>query len=149
MSDEKTNEILNRLLVIHARSLPNFLAYAHPWWPAEYAEAAAVLADIVADQQDIATRAGALIVTADGVVAAGQFPDRFSSLHDLSYHFMLAQLVHYQDRTIAALEGFVRQLPPSSVAQELAQEALGKAKAHRDALRDLQSESATKPAGGR
>ena len=34
-------------------------------------------------------------------------------------------------------------------SEELAQEALGKAKAHRDALRDLQSESATKPAGGR
>lgn len=148
MRDEKTNEILNRLLVIHARSLPNFLAYARPWWPAEHAKATEVLADIAADQDDIAARAGPLIVAAAGAVACGQFPDRFSTLHDLSFHFMLAELVRYQDRTIAALEQFVPQLPQSSMAQELAQEALGKAKAHRDALRDLQSDSATQPADG-
>ena len=148
MSVEKTNEILNRLLVIHARSVPNFLTYAHPWWQTEHAKATEVLADIVADQNDIATRAGRLIVATAGAVVSGQFPDRFSTLHDLSFDFMLAEAVHYQDRTIAAIEQFVRQLPQFSTAQELAQEALGKAKAHRDALRDLQNDSARTPAGG-
>ncbi len=146
MSDLTTNDILNRLQVIHACSLPSFLAYTHLCWPAEQARAAEVLADIVADQQEIVVRAGELIVAAGGVVVSGRFPDRFSALHDLSFAFLLGQLVQYQDRTITAIDRLVHQLPPSSVAQELAQDALGKAKAHRDALRDLTAGSADQPA---
>jgi hypothetical protein len=142
MSVERTNDILNRLRVVHACSLPTFLAYARPWWSAAHARATEALADIVADQHDIATRAAQLLVAAGGVVACGRFPDRFSTLHDLSFDFMLAELINYQDRTIAALGRFERELPPGTAGQALAQEALGKATAHRDALADLQSAAA-------
>ncbi len=148
MTVEMTNDILNRLLVIHSRSLPNFLVYAHPWWKDDHVKATEVLANIVGDQRNIAARAGRLIVENDGAVASGQFPDRFSTLHDLSLDFLLAELIRYQDRTIAAIEQLVRQLPRASMAQGLAQEALGMAKAHRTALGDLPSELARQPARG-
>ena len=148
MSVETTNDMLNRLLVIHSHSLPDFLADAYPSWKDKHVKAAEVLADIVDDQRAVAARVGRLLVENDGVVASGQFPDRFSSFHDLAYDFMLAQLIRYQDRMIAAIEQMVQRLPRASMAQGLAQEALGMAKAHRDALGDLQSEAAGKLTGG-
>jgi hypothetical protein len=148
MTVEMTNDILNRLLVIHSRSLPNFLVYAHPWWKDDHVKSTEVLADIVSDQRDIVARAGRLIVEYNGAVASGQFPDRFSTLHDLSFGFMLPELMRYQDRTIAAIEKLVGQLPRASMAQGLAQEALDMAKSHRDALGDLPSELARKPICG-
>lgn len=143
-----TNEALNRLLVIHARSLPNFLVCAYPSWKDKHAKAAEVLTDIVDDQCAVAARVGTLLVEHDAAVASARFPDRFSTFHDLSFDFMLAQLLRYQDRTITAVAQLAEQLPHASAARELAQEALGMAKAHRDALGDLHSESAGKPAGG-
>jgi len=140
MVNAETNEVVNRIYVIHARSLPHFLYYAQPWRPAQCTRAVEVLADIVSDQTDVATRAGRLIVEGGGVVASGRFPNQFSDLHDLSFAYMLSELIHYQERTIRTLEQCVEQLPPDSAAQELAQEALGKAKAHRDLLGDLQQE---------
>lgn len=148
MSVQTTNDALNRLLVIHSRSLPHFLVCAYPSWKDKHAKAAKVLTDIVDDQCAVAARVGRLLVAHDAAVASARFPDRFSTLHDLSFDFMLAQLMRYQDRTIAAIERLAEQLPHASAARELAQEALGMAKAHRDALGDLQGESAGKPAGG-
>ena len=95
---------------------------------------AEVLADVASDQLRIADRIGELIVDHGGTVPSGQFPDRFSTLHDLAFDFLLAELIRYQDRTVAAIEKFVPLLSRSSMAQTLAQEALGMAKAHRDLL---------------
>ncbi len=145
MSVTATTDILNRLFVIHSWSLPVFLAEAYPTWRNQPTRAAEVLADIVDDQRLIAAGAGRLIVDQDGVVVAGQFPARFSTFHDLSCDFLLSQMIGYQDQTIAAITRLVAQLPPGSPAETLAQEALGMARAHRDALGELQGS----PAGGR
>jgi hypothetical protein len=56
----------------------------------------------------------------------------------LAFDFLLAELIRYQDRTVATIEKFVSQLSRSSMAQTLAQEALGIARAHRDMLGNLQ-----------
>ncbi|NLX54084.1 MAG: hypothetical protein GXY58_03115 [Planctomycetaceae bacterium] len=145
MSITATTDILNRLFMIHSWSLPVFLAESYPTWRNRPTRAAEVLADIVDDQRAIAAGAGRLIVDQNGVVAASQFPARFSSFHDLSYDFLLSQLIGYQDQTIVAITRLVAQLPPDSPAETLAQEALGMARAHRDALGELQGASA----GGR
>ena len=42
MSAESTTEVLNRLWIIHHYSLPNYLAFAPPWWKDDDAKAAAV-----------------------------------------------------------------------------------------------------------
>jgi len=140
-----TNEILNRLLVIHNRSLPIFLTYAPPWWKDDDGRVAEMLADVALDQLRIADRIGQLIVDHGGTVPSGQYPDRFSTLHDLAFDFLLAELIRYQDRTVATIEKFVPLLARSSMAQMLAQEALGTAKAHRDMLGELQRDLAAKP----
>jgi hypothetical protein len=141
-----TNEILNRLLVIHNRSLPIFLTYAPPWWQDADGRVAEVLADVASDQLRMADRIGELIVDHGGTVPSGQYPDRFSALHDLAFDLLLVELIRYQDRTVAAIEKLVPLLSRSSRAQTLAQESLGMAKAHRDLLADLQHDLAARPA---
>ena len=107
MTVETPNDVLNRLLVIHSRSLPIFLTYAPPWWKDEDGRVADMLSGIAQDQLRIADRIGKLIVDHGGTAVSCQFPDRFSTLHDLSFDFLLAELIRYQDRTVATIEQFV------------------------------------------
>ncbi|MHB0959116.1 MAG: hypothetical protein ACYC6N_24725 [Pirellulaceae bacterium] len=145
MTAETTNEILNRLLVIHNRSLPIFLTYAPPWWKDGGGRMMEVLNDLARDQLGIADRVGKLIMEQGGTMPSGQFPDRFSTLHDLAFDFLLTELICYQDRTIATIEACIPRLTRCFTAQTLAQEALGMAKAHRDILGELQRDLAGKP----
>jgi hypothetical protein len=134
MSDDTTNDILNRLWVIHNRSLPSYLAYARPWWESDDQGPAERLNDIVRDQQEMADRIGRTILENGGQLIAGEFPVKFAALHDLGSEHLRAELIRYQSRTVDAVELLAEQLPPASFARALAQEALGMAKAHLDSL---------------
>ena len=54
MGVESTNDVLNRLLVIHSRSLPVYLTYAPPWWKDQNGRIAEVLHDLARDQLELA-----------------------------------------------------------------------------------------------
>ena len=84
----------------------------------------------------MADRIGKMIIEYGGNLTLGKYPTRFTALHDLSSRFMLAELIRYQQRTIEAIEQLTPQLPRASIAQSLAQECLGVAKAHLDSLRE-------------
>ena len=81
MGVETTNDILNRLLVIHSRSLPVFLAYAPPWWKDHEGRIAEVLADMAQDQLELADRIGALLLANGETPTVAQFP---GAVHGLS-----------------------------------------------------------------
>lgn len=142
MGIESTNEILNRLLVIHSRSLPVYLTYAPPWWKDQNGRIAEVLQDLARDQLDLAERIGAALVANGGTPAVGQFPDRFMAFHDLEVGFLLTEIMRYEERAIAAVEQWLSTRSPSPEAQALAQEAIGMGKAHRDILQELQRDLA-------
>ena len=149
MSFQATNDILNRLLIIHSRSLANYLIDAPPRWADDHGKAATLLADVVADQQDMADRIGGLILASGGTVNCGRFPDIFTSLHDLDAGFMLATLLGYQQRTVAAMERAVERLAGMPMAQALAQGALGMAKAHLDSMSEVAGKAIAAPAHNR
>ncbi len=140
MNTNATCAVLNRLWVIHHYSLPSHLAFAPPWWRDEDAKGAQLLCDIVRDQQRLADGFGKLIVECGGRLAAGKFPARFDTFHDLSSQFMWAELIQYQERTIEAIEKSIDELPRASLAQSFTQESLGVAKAHLDSLNELGSD---------
>lgn len=133
----ETNAVLNRLSVIHSRSLAMYLSYAAPW-SAESNGAADTLKAIVADQKRIADRVGEMIVESNGDVDPGAFPMRFTSLHDLSFRFLLDKLIEHQKRDIVAIEQCTAQLTTAPLAKAVAQDALGAAKAHLESLKELQ-----------
>ena len=137
MSSDVTCEALNRLWVIHNYSLASYLAYAPPFWTDDDGAAMQLLQDVVSDQKRLADRIGKMIVDHGRELSLGKYPDRFTTMHDLSSGFMWDELLWYQQRTIDAIEKLVVQLPQASVAQALAQECLGAAKAHLDSMREI------------
>ncbi len=142
MGAESTNQILNRLLVIHSRSLPVYLTYAPPWWKDQNGRIAEVLGDLARDQLDLAERIGGALIVNGGTPAVAQFPDRFMAFHDLDVGFLLTEIMAYEERAVAMIERLLPTLVQAPEAQALAQEAIGIAKAHRDILQELQRDMA-------
>src|SRR5262245_28552489 len=139
MSPPSTTEILNRLLVLHVRSLPMYLSYAPPYQLGRQPQAKAVLDHIVEDQKRTIDRLGTLILDAGGTLDYGEFPMSFTSLHDLSLAYLLQLLIERQKKFIAACEKLADMLGMAPYAQAAAREAVGEAKGHLDNLRELQA----------
>jgi hypothetical protein len=137
MAAPNTIDLLNRLYVLHHRSLPVYLHYAPPYQLAANPHASTVLSQIVADQCRMADRIGALIVESGGIVDAGEFPMFFTGLHDLALDYLLKLLIERQERTIAACGRIADQLSFAPFAQALAREATGEAKGHLENLQEL------------
>ena len=137
MEPVDTNEVLNRLSVIHNRSLPMYLSYASPTWRWGDDAARQTLGHIVDDQKEYVDRIGAMILDNDGTVRSGEFPMSFTGLHDLSFDFLLGKLIEHQKRDIDVIADCVDDLRRNPLAKALAEEALGAAKAHLQSLEEL------------
>jgi hypothetical protein len=129
-----TNDILNKLHVIHTRSLPMYLSYAPPWQVRNHPRFRETLENIVHLQQDMADRLATLILENGGQVDYGEFPMHFTGLHDLSVEYLLKQCIEREKKGIAIIEKCVSLLALAPYAQAVAQEALGEAKGHLEAL---------------
>src|SRR5262245_53505163 len=137
MSPPSTTDILNRLLVLHVRSLPMYLAYAPPYQLYQNERARTVLDQIVEDQKRTIDRLGSLILESNGTVDYGEFPMSFTSLHDLSLTYLLNLLIERQQKTVSACEKLADSLSLAPYAQAAAREAVGEAKGHLQNLQEL------------
>jgi hypothetical protein len=140
MSPPSTTEVLNRLLVLHMRSLPMYLSYAPPYELYTNPRAKAVIDQIVEDQKRAVDRLGTIILDSGGTVDHGEFPMSFTSLHDLSLSYLLKLLIERQQKFIAASEKLTDMLNMAPYAQAAAREIVGEAKGHLENLQDLQPE---------
>jgi len=132
-----TLDILNRLLVIHHCSLPAYLAQASPVWSNSSGKESTVLAQVVADQQAMTDRLLRAILDQGGEPRFGRFPGRFAALNDLSFGYLSGELIGYQQRTITAIAHWANQLPASSQARALGDDALRQANHHLQLLCEL------------
>ncbi len=129
-----TNEILNKLVVLHTRSLPMYLSYAKPWHLREHQQAMETLENIVHLQKDMADRLAQMVMENNISPDYGEFPMAFTSLHDLSVEYLLKLCIERQRKEIAVYTKCVEMLATAPYAQAVAQEALGEAKGHLEAL---------------
>jgi hypothetical protein len=136
MVSAKTLQVINRLIAIHARSLASYLTYASPTWHRGDEHAKETLESIAEQQREMVDRLGEWVVEHDGMVDYGSYPMVFTAYHDLSFDFLLDKLIACQQQDVAAIEAYASQLD-EMLARELAQESLGEAKAHYDALLEL------------
>jgi len=139
MSPPSTTDILNRLLVLHVRSLPMYLSYATPDQMNRHERARSVLAQIVEDQRRTIDRLGSLILDSGGTVDYGEFPMSFTSLHDLSLPYLLKLLIERQQKFVIASQRLADALNMAPFAQAAAREAVGEAKGHLENLQELQA----------
>lgn len=140
MSLPSTTDVLNRLLVLHERSLPMYLSYAPPANIQANPRAKAVLDQIVEDQRRTNDRLATLVLDGGGTVDYGEFPMSFTSLHDLSLPYLLKLMIERQEKMVAVCRHLADQLTMAPFAQAAAREAAGEAKGHLDNLRELQAE---------
>ena len=139
MSPPSTTETLNRLLVLHMRSLPMYLGYAPPYELAAHANAKTVLDQIVEDQKRSVDRLGTLILDSGGTIDYGEFPMAFTALHDLSLDYLLNLLIERQQKFVTVCEKLADALGMAPYAQAAAREAVGEAKGHLENLQDLKT----------
>lgn len=143
MTSTDTNDLLNRILVLHARSLPMYLGYAQPDQLWRNPKAARVLDQIVEDHKRTVDRLAVLILENHGTIDHGEFPMSFTGLHDLSVEYLFKQLIDRQKRFIAVIEKLADMLKLAPYAQAAAREAVGEAKGHLENLEELAAEPAT------
>ena len=139
MSPPSTTEILNRLLVLHMRSLPMYLSYAPPYQLYSNEKATGVLDQIVEDHKGTVDRLGTLILDSSGTIDYGEFPMSFTSLHDLSLPYLLKLLIERQQKHVAACEKLADALNMAPYAQAASREIVGEAKGHLEMLQELQA----------
>lgn len=130
---------LNRLLAIHVRSFATYLLEAGPWSSGRVddEEIARTLRNMGRDQRALAERIYAAVQDRRGPVDSGSFPMEFTDKNDLSLDWLLREVLAYHRRDLAGIEQLARSLADDADAEALAQEALGTAKAHLEALESL------------
>jgi len=134
-----TNDVLNRLLILHHRSLPMYLSYAAPWQLQAQPRTAAVLEQTVADQKRTVDRLVAMLLENNGQLDHGEFPMSFTGLHDLSADYLIALCIDRQKKLINVIERYASELNLAPFAQAATREALGEAKGHLENLQELQA----------
>lgn len=143
MSDATTNRLLNHLIAIHNRSLPVYLTYAAPAWHGGEEAAKETMRLIAADQRATAERLAAMVTENNGVVNNGEFPIYYTGYHDLSFDFLLNEIIKEQKEDIATIESVVSKLLLVPLAKALAEETLGAAKGHLESLVELKQAAAS------
>ena len=132
-----TNSVLNRLLVLHHRSMLMFFGYAPPWIRRRQESAQDTVRLIIEDQKRTVAQLEQTILANDGEVEYGEFPIEYTALHDLSFDYVLGRLLQSQRVMVDQIKRMVDQLNGVSLPQALAQECLGQAKAHLESLEEL------------
>ncbi len=137
MNATETNTLLNRLRIVHSRSLVAYLHYAVPWIRKDFHGVGDVLETMADEVQRTADRLGEMILSGGGEILQGKFPMEFASLHDLSVDYLLGILIQRQENDIVAIQECIEPLGSAPLAQALAEESLGAAKGNLDSLQEL------------
>lgn len=132
------NAVLNRVLRIHASSLPMYLASAKPYTPPGHGAAAQALAAIIADHRRTIGLITEELLASGGEIEGAEFPMEFTDLHDLALDYLLRPLIEHQRQDLASMEACAT----ASGGDPLVQEALGAAKAHLETLEEVVAQPA-------
>ncbi len=137
MDADKSINILNRLLTVELRSLPQYLVSTAFWADHDDEKAVQTVVRIAEDQRTMANRISQLIEKREGAVVVGEFPMEYTDLHFLALDYLIKRLIAAQRRDIGVIRRSIEQLEDDEEARELAEEILGCEQAHLEALEEL------------
>ena len=143
MTELSTADILNRVLIVHNRSLPMYLHDALPWVRHGEDGSMETMRQIVRDQKQVVDRIGAMILDNTGVFEQGEYPLSFTGYHDMAFDWVLNLAIERQQKTISYLQKCAEQLSLAPMAKAVVEETVGMAKGHLEMLQEL-----TTPANG-
>lgn len=148
MTALSTNDILNRVLVVHNRSLATYLHDAMPWVRYGDNRAMETMRQMVRDQKQVVDRLATLILESNGAVEHGEFPMPFTAYHDVSFDWLLPLLIERQQKTVVYLQKCAEQLALAPMAKAVVEETVGMAKGHLEMLEELQKPQVTNGSAG-
>jgi len=132
--------VLNRLVAIHNRTLPMYLANStRAWFSQDDTVARETLDAIAADQQATVARLSQMVMDQSQAVTMGSFPMEFTSLHDLSLDYLVGRAIEWQRRDQSLIEAAAAELDADTDEKALAEKAVGAAKGHLESLTELVS----------
>ncbi len=137
MPSTDTIHILNRVLAILERSLPQYLRYSRPYVPQGREIVMQTIDQIVAGQDALAERVSQRVFESGGLPDHGEFPIDFADMHDLAIDYLLPEAIDCLTQDISDLEECVAALRLAPAAQSLAAEAVGMTKGHLELLAGL------------
>jgi hypothetical protein len=137
MTQASLYPLLSQLLAIVSKSFPQYLRYSRPYVPPGRENVMETLESIAIDQDVLADRIGQMITDVGGPLRTGEFPMEYTDTHDLGIEYQIASAIEYQQQDIDSILQLVGQLQPFPAAKSLAEEALGMAKGHLEALQEL------------
>ena len=137
MARQDTIDVLNRLLAVHSRSLPQYLCSARPWTTARDSKAEQALRLIAEDHRLMVERIASAILSASGRPELGEYPMSFTGMHDLSIQYLIREIIDRQRQELETIRNCVARLQHDRSARALAEEALGAAEGHLQNLEEL------------
>ena len=137
MARQDTIDVLNRLLAVHSRSLPQYLCSARPWTTNRDSKSEKALRLIADDHRLMVERVASAILSEGGRPELGEFPMSFTGMHDLSIQYLMHEVIDRQRKELATIRDCVTQLQHAPAARALAEEALGAAEGHLQNLEEL------------
>jgi nitrogenase subunit NifH len=137
MPNSRNIDVLNRLLAILQRSLPEYLQGSRYWTHRGDERAEAIVRQLVEDQRAYMARLADLILNRHGQIAPSSFPMEFTDLNLLSLDYLLQELIQHQRANIATIEECIDDVGSDRPARELAEEILGNARGHLENLESV------------
>lgn len=138
MTAYSTTDLLNRVLVVHHRSLPLYLFDAAPWMRRGETRERETLQQIAHDHRQVVDRLGTLILDHNGQVELGEYPLAFTAYNDVAFDWLLPLLIERQQKMIQYLQQIADLLGLAPMAKSVVEETVGMAKAHLEMLQELQ-----------
>ena len=127
----------DRLLPALHRSLAQYLSYATPWTPPGCEALSDAVARVAVDHRWYCERLVEVIRALGGVPQFGEFPSRYSDMHDLAVNHSARQLLQELRGSLPLIEDCVTATAGVASARELAEEICGNTRGHLEALEGL------------
>ena len=138
MAWQSTIDVLNRILALHSRSLPQYLTSARaPGRRLRTRMPSRPCSISPMDQRLMVERIASVIMAEGGCPYLGEYPMSFTGMHDLSVDYLVREVAARQKQDVATMRECIAQLQDSPVARAVAEEALGAAEAHLQNLEEL------------
>ncbi len=137
MNQASLYPLLSQLLAIVSKSFPQYLRYSRPYVPPDRENVMETLESIALDQDVLSDRISQMIVDVGAPLRTGEFPMEYTDTHDLGINYQIVSAIEYQQQDIDSILQLVGQLQAFPAAKSLAEEALGMAKGHLEAMQEL------------
>ena len=134
--------LLAQLMAIVAKSFPQYVRYSRPYVPPGRENVMETLELIARDQDGLAERIGHMLTELGAPLRTGEFPMEYTDTHDLGIDYQIDSAIEYQQQDIESIQQLIAELQPFPAAKTLAEESLGMAKGHLEALQELTEQPA-------